>query len=137
VAGTDTTEVALAEPEGQADIFQKLHLGIRDDAIGAGDLEEAIQHAFQKAGAVAVLAANAPCIAFIATHGLASDIEDPADIVGIFGRRAKNAREDHDFLICYGAVGHRELRAEADNRCGKTDIIGIGRTFNAIGSRFG
>ena len=58
MAGTDAPERALAEPESQADIFQELHLGIGDDTVGTGDLEEAVQHAFQKAGPVAVLAAD-------------------------------------------------------------------------------
>ena len=137
MAGTDAPECALAEAERLADIPEELHLCIRHHAVSAGNLEQPVQHAFEQAGPVPVFAADAPGIAFIAADGLAGDVEDAADIVGVFRCGAENAREDHDFLIGDGAIGHCKLGPQPDNRSGKPDIIGIRRTLDTVHCRFG
>ena len=137
MACANASESALAEPERLAHILQELHFGISDHTVSPRDLEQAIQHAFEQAGPVPVLAANPAGIAFIAAHGLAGDIEHAPDIVGILGRSAENAREHHDFPIGDRAIGHGELGTQSDNRSGKSNIIGIGGTLDTLDRGFG
>ncbi|MNT25237.1 hypothetical protein D3C72_1607470 [compost metagenome] len=127
-------EARLVEAENVADRLEVVELGLMHHAVGGGDVEQAVEHMFQRIGTVVEEARDLAGIGVVAGHILLGQVEDPNDLLFMAMRHFHRGAESALFGGSHGAIGHGHLGGQRDQRQGegrvaptREPVIGVER----------
>ena len=108
-------EGAFVEPEDAGDLGEIGELALVHGAVGAGDVEEPVEHALQHHRIVGEEARDVARIGVETGHVLLGEVVDARDVPILARRDRKDAAEGVDLRARHDAVGLRHLGGERDD----------------------